>query len=40
MGEPGRRVIPQKVLSPLTGSAIFLVATIDPGGEPVVRDLL
>jgi porphyrinogen peroxidase len=32
--------VPQPVLSPLTGVAIFLVATIDPGGEAVVRDLL
>ncbi|MFJ6562141.1 Dyp-type peroxidase [Streptomyces sp. NPDC091412] len=31
---------PQPVLSPLTGAAIFLVATIDQGGEPVVRDTL
>ena len=32
--------IPQPVLSPLTTSAIFLVATVDVGGEEVVRDLL
>ncbi len=31
---------PQPVLDPLTRAAIFLVATIDEGGEPVVRDLL
>jgi putative iron-dependent peroxidase len=31
---------PQPVLSPLTGAAIFLVISVDPGGEPVVRDLL
>ncbi|MFF4788463.1 Dyp-type peroxidase [Streptomyces sp. NPDC001276] len=31
---------PQPVLSPLTGAAIFLVVTIDRGGEPVVRDTL
>ncbi|MFJ5157293.1 Dyp-type peroxidase [Streptomyces sp. NPDC088353] len=31
---------PQSVLSPLTGAAIFLVVTIDRGGEPVVRDTL
>ncbi|MFE7214730.1 Dyp-type peroxidase [Streptomyces sp. NPDC001698] len=31
---------PQPVLSPLTGAAIFLVVTIDRGGEPVVRDML
>ncbi|MBF6330528.1 Dyp-type peroxidase [Nocardia transvalensis] len=34
MGEP------QPILDPLTRAAIFLVATIDEGGEPVVRDLL
>jgi putative iron-dependent peroxidase len=34
------RAVPQAVLSPLTTTAIFLVATIDPGGEPVVRELL
>ncbi len=32
--------IPQPVLSPLTESAIFLVVTVDPGAETVVRDLL
>jgi porphyrinogen peroxidase len=31
---------PQPVLSPLTASAIFLVVTIDPGGEPMARELL
>ncbi|WP_327690583.1 MULTISPECIES: Dyp-type peroxidase [unclassified Streptomyces] len=31
---------PQLVLSPLTRAAIFLVATIDPGGEAVTRDVL
>jgi porphyrinogen peroxidase len=31
---------PQPVLSPLTAAAIFLVLTINPGGEPAVRDLL
>jgi putative iron-dependent peroxidase len=35
-----RLPVPQAVLSPLTGSAIFLVVTVDPGGEPVVRELL
>ncbi|MFB7615578.1 Dyp-type peroxidase [Kitasatospora sp. NPDC056181] len=30
----------QAVLTPLTSAAIFLVLTIDPGGEQVVRDLL
>ncbi|MFE3546068.1 Dyp-type peroxidase [Nocardia sp. NPDC059177] len=34
MGEP------QPVLDPLTPAAIFLVATIDEGGEATVRDLL
>ncbi|MBB5914590.1 putative iron-dependent peroxidase [Nocardia transvalensis] len=34
MGEP------QPILDPLTRAAIFLVATIDEGGEPEVRDLL
>jgi porphyrinogen peroxidase len=32
--------VPQPVLAPLTASAIFLVLTIDPGGEATVRDLL
>lgn len=36
-GEPPE---PQPVLTPLTGSAIFLVLTINGGGEPAVRDLL
>jgi porphyrinogen peroxidase len=31
---------PQAVLTPLTANAIFLVLTIEPGGEPAVRDLL
>jgi porphyrinogen peroxidase len=31
---------PQPVLAPLTNSAIFLVLTINAGGEEVVRDLL
>jgi len=31
---------PQPVLAPLTAAAIFLVLTIDPDGEPAVRDLL
>ncbi|MGW1162525.1 Dyp-type peroxidase [Streptomyces sp. NPDC002513] len=38
-GRP-REPVPQPVLSPLTTAAIFLVATIGTGGEPVVRDLL
>ena len=33
-------VVPQPVLSPLTTAAIFLVVTIDPGGESAVRELL
>ncbi|HET9172209.1 MAG TPA: Dyp-type peroxidase [Actinospica sp.] len=31
---------PQPVLTPLTAAAIFLVATIEPGGEDAVRDTL
>ena len=31
---------PQAVLTPLTASAIFLVLTINPGGEAACRDLL
>src|SRR5579859_6673026 len=31
---------PQPVVSPLTAAAIFLVLTINPGSEDVVRDLL
>jgi porphyrinogen peroxidase len=31
---------PQPLLSPLTAAAIFLVLTIDPGGEAAVRDTL
>src|SRR6202789_3810471 len=31
---------PHPVLSPLTAAAVFLVLTIDPGGEDAVRDLL
>ena len=33
-------VLPQAVLTPLSGSAIFLVLRIEPGGEPAVRELL
>ncbi|MFC7645234.1 Dyp-type peroxidase [Streptosporangium lutulentum] len=40
MAEPDPGVVPQAVLSPLTRTAIFLVVTVDPGGEPVARDLL
>jgi putative iron-dependent peroxidase len=38
--DSGRGPIAQPVLSPLTGTAIFLVVTIDPDGESVARDLL
>jgi porphyrinogen peroxidase len=31
---------PQPVLSPLTAAAVFLVVTVNPGGEDTVRDLL
>ncbi|GAA1564767.1 Dyp-type peroxidase [Kribbella hippodromi] len=34
------RALPQSVLMPLTGSAIFLVVAIEPGGEEATRDLL
>ena len=37
---PEPQPVPQAVLSPLTSSAVFLVVTIDSGGEPVVRELL
>jgi putative iron-dependent peroxidase len=40
MGESSEAAVPQAVLSPLTRTAIFLVITIDPGGERAVRDLL
>ncbi len=33
-------LVPQPVLAPLTPAAIFLVATIDDGGEAVVHDAL
>jgi porphyrinogen peroxidase len=36
----GPTVSSQAVLAPLTDAAIFLVATVQPGGEQVVRDLL
>lgn len=32
--------LPQPVLTPLTGSAIFLVLVIEPGGEEAVRGVL
>ncbi len=34
------RPVPQPVLSPLTAAAIFLVLTINPGGEAACRDVL
>ncbi|MFF1819363.1 Dyp-type peroxidase [Kribbella sp. NPDC058245] len=34
------RALPQSVLTPLTGSAIFLVVRIEDGGEETARDLL
>ena len=37
---PGRLQEPQAVLAPLTAAALFLVATVDTGGEAAVRDLL
>ncbi len=33
-------LVPQAVLAPLTPAAIFLVATIDDGGEQTVHDAL
>ncbi|MEV5707627.1 Dyp-type peroxidase [Actinoallomurus sp. NPDC052274] len=40
MADPGRQVVPQAVLSPLTRTALFLVVTIDPARESRVRALL
>jgi putative iron-dependent peroxidase len=40
MADQSRQVVPQPVLGPLTTAAIFLVVTIEEGGEPVARDLL
>ncbi|MDA8291047.1 MAG: Dyp-type peroxidase [Actinomycetota bacterium] len=37
-GSPG--ATPQPVVAPLTSAAIFLVATVDAGGEAAVRELL
>jgi porphyrinogen peroxidase len=37
---PVRLQQPQAVLTPLTAAALFLVATIDPGAEAVVYDLI
>ncbi|MEU4194257.1 Dyp-type peroxidase [Kribbella sp. NPDC026611] len=39
-GGPATRALPQSVLMPLSGSAIFLVVQIRPGGEATARDLL
>lgn len=39
-GSPVRLQEPQAVLTPLTAAALFLVVTIEPGEEEVVRDLL
>src|SRR5215471_10766129 len=35
-----QRAMPQPVLTPLSAAAIFLVVTVNPGGEATVRDLL
>jgi putative iron-dependent peroxidase len=40
MAESDSGLVPQLVLSPLTTAAIFLVVTIDPGGEGAARELL
>jgi putative iron-dependent peroxidase len=40
MGKPEWSGVPQPVLSPLTTAAVFLVLTVDHGGEPAVRELL
>lgn len=37
---PARGPEPQRVLGPLTSAAIFLVATVDPGGGQTARKLL
>jgi putative iron-dependent peroxidase len=38
--EPAQPPVAQPVLTPLTGAAIFLVVTVEPGGEEVTRALL
>ena len=38
--QAGPAAEPQPILSPLTEAAIFVVLTVDPGSEEVVRDLL
>ena len=40
MTQPPLPPEPQPVLSPLTAAAIFLVLTVNPGGEAAVRDML
>ncbi|MEV8092308.1 Dyp-type peroxidase [Streptomyces nigra] len=40
MAEGTSRPTPQPVLGPLTSAAIFLVVTVDPGGEAVTRGVL
>lgn len=40
MERPDLEAIPQDVLSPLTRAALFLVVTVDPGGESRARDML
>ena len=35
-----QRAMPQPVLTPLSAAAIFLVVTVNPGGEATARDLL
>ena len=40
MRADSREPVPQPVLSRLTSAAIFLVVTVDQGGEPVVRQVL
>ena len=39
-GSPQQQPIPQPVLTPLSAAAIFLVVTVNPGGEAETRDLL
>jgi len=36
----GMTVEPQPVLAPLTAAAVFLVVTVEPGGEQAIRDVL
>jgi porphyrinogen peroxidase len=38
--QPTEEPTPQPVVSPLTAAAVFLVLTINPGGEDTVRDFL